>query len=54
MRKPRTLEKKEKVLTRQHVFHDRISQEGNVIDNVPDAPEVGEYVVHRVRRGFQE
>ena len=40
-------------LTCQNIAHDGIPQEGNVVDNVPQAFEVCKDVVHRVRRRFQ-
>lgn len=40
-------------LTCQNIFHDGISQEGDFIDDGPHALEVGQYVVHGVRGGFQ-
>ena len=40
-------------LTCQHISHDGISEKGDVIDDVPEAFEVGEKVVDGVGRWLQ-
>lgn len=40
-------------LTCQHVSHDAIPEEGDVVDDVPEALEVGEQVVDRIGQWLQ-
>lgn len=40
-------------LTCQHISHDGIPEKGDVVDDVPEALEVGEDVVDSVGRRFQ-